>query len=443
MRTRWTARAVIPCLALSLGACTDSTGPAVDLTDFLLDFCADDVPVFLAVQNDGVSWERITPDAAGTFAFQVAPEVGLAMVWQNSNGFASEFSFVAASEIAPLNGLGCADGAGTKVLSGTMTGIADGQEGVVSMARRTAHVDPSQGGFALNGLPSGPQDLVAHRATFVADGEMPDRVIVRRAQNLVSGATITPALDFSGGDSQDAASNTLTIGGFSPSDDNWLYVDFRTSSGTVHPLQRLVGFTSATPTIGGIPTALTQAGDLHDIEMFAYGPSGTSYRGMRQYHRTPGDRIVTLGPSLSVPVILQQQPSPYVQLRAQLQSQGEYGAFVSAYYLQQIGSAEHSVQVRATAGYIGGTPDTWDVTIPDLSGVAGFPSHAMLQSGFTTTWYVDAFGGGTLATHLGYRTDGSSFRYAGRYAGVSLSERSYRTGPMRWPSPSRRSGGRQ
>jgi hypothetical protein len=45
--------------------------------------------------------------------------------------------------------------------------------------------------------------------------------------------------------------------------------------------------------------------------------------------------------------------------------------------------------MEITKGYVGGTPATWDVTIPDVSGVDGFQSAWMLESGVATSWSLE------------------------------------------------------
>jgi len=433
MRTRRTARATLPTLpmlALALGACSDTTGPGGNLTDMLLDFCSDDIPTFFAVQN-GSAWERVDPDGQGTVSFRAAEEFGIAIVRQQGGSFTSRFIFAAASELQPMNGIACTERSGTKDLQGAVSGVSSQQFGLVSMARRSTELAPTQEVYSLNNLPTGPLDLLAHRETAAF---APDRVIVRRALNFTSGATISPALDFDGGDSQATLANTLTVGGFVSSEENWILVDFRTATGTVHPFQTVSGFTSSVQTTYGFPAGLTQTGDLHDVEMFAYDALD-NYRGVRQFNRNAGDLTFALGPALNTPTIFSQEPAPYVQLRAQVQSQGEYGAFVSTYYIQSQDGSERIVEVIATATYIGGTPSVWDITIPNLSAVSGFPTQAMLQEGIATTWYVDAFGGGALATFLGSPADGTSYRYAGHSSAV-LSSRLSRSGGARHMRPS-------
>ncbi|MEX2177530.1 MAG: hypothetical protein WD801_02390 [Gemmatimonadaceae bacterium] len=420
MRSRWTPRAVLPFLALSLGSCSDTTG-LEDLTAVLLDFCASDVPVSLAVNNFGSStWTKVNPSADGTFSFQAAEQVGIAIVHLDGGDYTTEFVFATTAELQPLNGVACAEEAGPKVLNGTVADVIADEAAWISMARRTTDVVGPQTPFTLDNLPVGPLDLVAHREFFTTDGATPDRVIVRRAQNLVSGATITPTLDFGGGDSQDVPLHSLTVAGLTAGEDNYALLDFRTATGTIHPFFTASSFTAATQDYHGIPSGLTQSGDLHDLDVFAYAPDGNSYRGIRQFHRLPGNQTALLGAALTVPVISTAATSPHVRLRATLQAQAVYDDFVSVYYIQ--GNADlRVVVVTVTAAYLGAMPLQWDIAIPDMSNASVFPSAAGLQSGFSTTWYVDAFGG-NVATFFGYPTDGASFQYAGRSSAVLTSE---------------------
>ena len=421
MRSRWTRRAALPLMALTVVSCSDGTGPGGDLTDFLLDFCSDEVPVFLAVQNGDGPWTRVTADVQGTFSFQAAERFGVAIVHQQGSEFTSEFVFATDDELAPLNGVACIESDGTKTLNGSVTDVVTGERAVISMSEQTQQVLGPSSVFAFTDLPSGPLDLIAHRDVLTLDGAIPDAVIVRRAVNLTSNANM-PVLDFGGSEAQPAVVNTLTVTGLVSGEENSALLDFRTATGTVHPVHTLELFTGGTQEIYGIPSALTQTGDVHDLDVFAWASDGGSYRGLRQFYRAPSNRVAALGVGLNTPSFTNVTSTAPVIVRMQLQAQAEYDAFVWVNYLQEDNVAFRDLSVIASAAYVGGTPTVWNVSIPDLSGVSGFPSQAALQPGLATSWYVDAFGAGTLASFLGFTLDGAFFRYANRNSAIETAQ---------------------
>lgn len=424
MRSRWLRAAVPALLAGSFAACSDSIGPdPQDRVDLLLDFCSTEIPVFFAYQNQGGAWTRVTPDAEGTVSFQASPRVALAIVHQSGSSYTSEYIYTTAAEVAPLSGVACAEQAGTRSLSGSVANLPVGTAAMISMAGQFDYITSPDASYALSALPSGPRDLVAHRETVTASEVFPDRIIIRRAQDFVNGATI-PTLDFNSTEARSVAEHGFTASGLSGNDDNYYLLNFSTQTTRRHSLSTAVQFFNGSPVLYGVPTTLTQAGDLHELEVFADG--GSSYRGETQYYRFASQRSVALGPALTTPQLSTVATSPYLRLRTQLPAQSAYGTLVSVVYEQN----SRDVVVTLTAGHVGNTPSTWEVTIPDLSGVPGFPLASTLQSGIQSNWYVDAYGGGFAATFFGSPADGDVLRYAGRASVASTMQRSETRGGL-------------
>ena len=430
---RWTGSAALSLLSAAVVACGDSTGPLPqDLTDVLLDFCASETPVFFAIQNDGGSWEPVIANAQGTFSFQAAERFTLAIVHQSGSSFSSEYLFAAPSDLEPLNGVSCIEREGTKVLNGSVSGVPAGSAAMITMANSFVYPVAPTTGWQLTGLPTGALDLIAHRELIGATTVTPDRVIIRRAQDLVNNATAA-TLDFNANEAQNAAAHTFSASGLSTADETVYQLTFSTQTTRRHSLSTPVTFTSGAQTLHGIPGALTQSGDFHELEVFA--DRGTSYRGEVHYYRSPTTRSVGLGAVLHNPTLSTVSSSP-LRLRTQLPSQFEYGSFISVAHVQ----TSREVFLTATNSYYGGTPVTWDVTIPDLTGVPGFPANARLQAGAGTDWFVDAYGGNAgAAPFLGAPTDGAILHYAGR-SFFSAASQQARTAPDRRASIIRRRG---
>lgn len=409
MRSRWTSASAVSLLSAAALACGDSTGPLPqDLVDVVLDFCAAETPVFFAVQNPGSNWERVMPDGQGTFTFKAAPAVGIAFVHQNGSEFSTEYVFTTPADLEPLSGVSCIEQTGTKTLNGSVAGVPVGSATMASMAGSFAYVAPPTTTFSIPELPPGTIDLIAHREVVGTSAVMPDRVIIRRAQDRTSGSTL-PVLDFSAAEAQTSASHGFTAAGLSTSENTEYLLTFSTPTTRRHSLSVQTAVGSGLQTIFGIPGALTQSGDFHELDVFADG--GTTYRGEVQFYRVPSSRAVTLGANLNNPTLTTVSGGTHLRLRTQLPSQLEYGALVSVAHAQP----SRLVVLTATNSYLGGTPVVWDLTIPDLSGMPGFPAGALLQSGAGTDWFVDAYGGtGAAAAFFGAPTDGAVLHYAGR-----------------------------
>jgi hypothetical protein len=108
------------------------------------------------------------------------------------------------------------------------------------------------------------------------------------------------------------------------------------------------------------------------------------------------NRTLTLGPQIAAPTITVAATTPYVRHRVQLARQTEYSQAVLPQFEQngQNGGPNYrSVSIQASAGYFGGNPTTWDITVPDLSAASGFLATWGLQTTATTSYTIGAIGG--------------------------------------------------
>jgi hypothetical protein len=386
-------------------------GPgSTDFLDLELDFCASEAPIFLAFQNEGGAWTRVDPNGNQTFAFRAADKVGLAMVFQSGNRYSTEIVYAQNDELLPLSGGACTEVTGTKSLNGSVANVAVGSFAYVSMALSTVIMEPPPSTFTLTDLPNGPLDLLAHRGSLLATGEVPNRVIIRRSENRISGTTM-PVLDFASSEAQNPATNSLTVNGLVTGETNFIDLFFETATTFGHPLFLSEPFTSANQTIYHVPGSMTQAGDLHLIDVYGFTTGGSAYRGETQFYSNASNRTASFGGSLNVPTFTTVAASPTARLRMQLNAQSDYPAFVVALY-DQTGTTIRSVSVLGSAAYFE-SPLTWDLAIPDLSVVPGFPTASGLQSGTQTTMSAVGYNG-DIATYFGAPAENSTLRYAAR-----------------------------
>ncbi len=415
--------ALVTVLLTAMAACSDSGGTGTNLQDLLLDFCSgSDTPVFVAVQNEGQNWARVTPDNNGTIAFRSSDKVGLAFVYQTGpSAYFTDILYTTRDELQPLANDACPEQFGTKVLNGSVSSVSGAATADVTMGGDYTQVTPPPSTFTLSNLISGPLDLVASRSDFVNNIYSPNRVIVRRGVNLTNNATI-PALDFGASEALAPTATTGTISGLSGSDNTSLFVDFSTATTPYHPLFALSGVTSSTATIYGIPSTLTQAGDFHILSVRAESGTGNSYRVSEQYYRDPADKVIALGAALNAPTVSPISTGSALRLSASLPAQADYPSFASAVHTQ----GSRVVSVTGTASYFGGTPTTWVLDMPDLSTVGGYSTAFGLTSALNTQSYVEAYSG-TIASFFGDFVEGGTLKFAGRLSGAPLAQLSIKT----------------
>jgi hypothetical protein len=130
------------------------------------------------------------------------------------------------------------------------------------------------------------------------------------------------------------------------------------------------------------------------------------------YFHTPSDKTIAMGPALSTPTVTRFATAPYAQPRVQLPGQTEYNKLLIASYEQ----TNRSASVAATAAYYGAAPTTWDVTLPNLSGAAGW-NNAWGLDATPIDWSVLAQGGTIL--QIAPPADGSTIQYAAVSSGTT------------------------
>lgn len=388
-------------------------------TAFSIDFCSNDIPLWFAYQNEGAAWTRVVPDANGTVTFNGTAKVGVAFVHEPTAGsFSTQVIYLTAAEAQPLNGVACIDELGSKTLNGSVAGVATGQSASISMSFQGQFVAPPSTTFTLTNLPTGALDLVASRTTTPTGGTpAPDRLIVRRALDLASGATI-PALDFGAAEAVAPATANLTVTGLVTGETNFASVSYMTNVNSAtavstHHFLWNAQLTGSTAAFYAAPASLTAAADLHSLSVNAGPTSGTEFRSASTYFKNSADKTVALGASLSVPTFTQPGTTPYVRFRGQLASQSEYGSMVVFDFTQPTRSAT----IEATAAYFGTTPTTWDLTIPDFSAVTGWSNTWGLQSAQATDLTAFASAGESVVGRT--PADGATTKSAMRMSKVT------------------------
>jgi len=404
-------RVVVAALLLAPVACEPTpTEPEVPV-DLVLDFCANEIPVWFAYRNTGGDWTVLAPDADGTFRFTATNDVALAFVRQNAGDVTTEIVYAANWELERISGLACLEESGTKTVYGTIAGAPSGTLAHVTMNfSSTPSLDWTQPSFALSQLATRPLDLVATRTTTFQSSELADRVIIRRSQTYVSGGTM-PTLDFTGNEAFDPASFAVTTSGVLSGDFGYIENRFFSQLETSHPLSYVSNIANGNVGLRAVPASQLATGDYHDLYGIAITADGST-RGMEVWFLAPANRALFLGPPLVTPSVTAVSTTPYLRLRAQLARQLDYDRALVVTWLQQSQLTARRVAITVTAGY--DESGQWDATIPDLAAVPGWQNDWGLAGASMPEWSIFAYGGRADLLFGARPVDFEFLRFAGR-----------------------------
>ena len=352
-------------------------------------FCdTDRIPVFFAFR-DGTSgaWTRVLPGAGQTYSFTINDTRGAVtfVIPDGGADFDVTTYLLTRTELTAFAQAECTTNPATKTLNGTVAGLAVGQQATIGIGSGTATVS-ANGAFSVTGVDEGTVDLIATRIALdpLTFTQAPDRLILRRNLNLPNNSAI-PALDFGGSESFAPATATLTIAN-AGADLLAISTSFFTANGQAGSFGAAAPGATAVRTMYGVPAARTQAGDLHVQQATAIGGTN-SFRTVTQYNRELTTRTLTLGPSLNAPTITNLATTPYRRLRASGTWQTEYNQGVGVSFFQTSGGGR-SWNITSSNAYFTGA--TFELEVPDLSGVAGFNATWGLPTSGGVDWSLSA-----------------------------------------------------
>jgi hypothetical protein len=414
----WLVR--LPLLA-ALSACELAVDPPEPQTplDLALDFCSDELPVWFAFQNERVDWQRVIPDADGTFRFTATNRIAIAYVLQNGADYWTEIIGARNTELREISEISCLEVAGTKQINGTFSGVASPQRALISMFFSSAFPLAQQTSYSLTKLAERPLDLVASRVNLTSTTQTSERLIIRRSQNFLPNATI-PDLNFSGGEAVTPTTSLAAVTGVGFGELATIYNNFFSQLRTSHTLFYSELSASGDVPFPSVPASLTAAGDYHDLFVLSPSTSGESFRGVERYFRTAANQSLALGGALeTAPTFASLTTTPYVRLQMSMQPSG-YNSAAHFQLQQQFGQPSvTTVNVTVTEGYYTGTSaQPWTVILPDFSLVEGWQNAWGLQTGPVIDWTVTSFEGRASLIFGAPPNDGETVRFAGRRPSV-------------------------
>ena len=337
-----------------------------------------------AYRNDGGQWTRSTGDLAGVHEFLATERLELASARVDTLSPFLRIEQATGPQLAAM--YGCRDP--IPPASGT---VAVALRGVDADGFVYLSYGPGQGNYVSGSQTStevyartGVHDLVATRNPPFGVPEHADRIIVRRALAYAAGASTE--LDFLSAEAFAPVEHVLRWTGPRAH----VQLNFFTVRGNDHVfLSKVVG-DSDTPdqerstTIYSMPSSRLAGGDIH--RLFVAGDD----REVDVYYREPRDLTLAFGAPASQPTFTTVASAPYVRVRLGLASQPEYGGAVSVLLRQDgvpgVKSRTH-VSLLVTKEYLGATPRTWTMTVPDLTGV-GLPEWMGLEPG-PFEWFLN------------------------------------------------------
>jgi hypothetical protein len=392
-------RGLVAGLALAaLGACSDpgmSSGPSgPGPTAVRVSYCTGLAPTWVAVQDGDGPWTRVPPIAAGAntaFEHTFQTDRGAIARLTGEGGGMTVLSVLygAPAELATAGFTTpflCGDPV-SKTLIGTVAGLDSNETALVSEDLSSTRATPArQGHFMLDGLASGPHDLVAARTTEANGQASVTGIILRRDVDLPDSATL-PALDFTSAEAFLPATPTLTIAGLGPEGASFgVRLLTRTSEILLLP-GPAVTHDVARP-YPALPTAQLRPEDLQELVATARAGQGT--RSAAVYFRSPADRTLTLPAALVRPTFTTVATAPFLRPRAQFLPQADYDREATVIYQQ---GSTTSVVISMTAAYAALTAGGYDLVVPDLSGASGFDPAWALHPGTKLLWSAVRIGG--------------------------------------------------
>jgi hypothetical protein len=467
-----------PVAAAMLAACGDGdsggsigVGPPPVTGNTTWEFCtAAATPSWLAVQDGDGAWTRVAPTGT-TFTFNIGTRGGVAYVYvasftsgltaagqtpalargispalatarlvrdaaaagQPTRGASRSSATADRTELhvvygtqAELNTQGtsqCVPGIEKRV-TGSVANVAGNQGALIALGSAFAaveNVSVDGTGFVVTGVQDGPVDLVAARVSGTGSTAALDKLIIRRALNPANNSAL-PVLDFNSTEAFAPAEARLTVGNLG-SDDPFVSTSYVTTGTIGAPLFSDAAQGSGPFRYFGIPATKQRAGDLHIAVVFTSPPGetepqtldNTRFTGL--YFKDPTDRSVTLGGPFAAPAVSTVATAPSVRLRATGPVPAEYARYVRAEF-EQVTAPLRIASIGASAAY-SSNATTYDLSIPDFTGVAGWDSDWGLKVGMETDWIVTGIGFTGTGVSAPKPADGATIQGAFRVGRVT------------------------
>jgi hypothetical protein len=278
----------------------------------------------------------------------------------------------------------------TKTIRATVAGVTAGNFAVLSLGGSSNIFIPglSANPITFTEVPAGPVDFLATRTV---PGQAPNRAVIFRALNIADGGSLPATVDFLGAASVATATAVVNITG-GAGDDLEVYTELVTANGEGLLWNDLDPTPTATRPWGGLTAASMATGDFHGLVVFASRSNSPDFRLSIKFVGPVGNQNIALGPALSAPATSQVATGTYPRFRFQGTLPSEYNRGISIDLGSQV-MFENYFNISGTGAYFAsaGSGLAYDITMPDVAGIAGFPAAARISAGANDVAVV-AFG---------------------------------------------------
>jgi len=294
--------------------------------------------------------------------------------------YLTEVLFGSVAELAEDAAATCQETGLTREVTATVNGIPAGSYGIVSLGGNTTILDGAAAGNGIS-FPEVPLrllDLVGTRAT---PGMAPDKMILRRNIDLENSNVLEEPIDFNASAAITPVTALATITGGN-GDQLEIFTDIILSSGQAGLWFDLAPSPNAARTWAGLPQSALETGDYHALVVFAT-PEGTGdFRVSLRYVGIVINQTLALGPSMPQTLSQALGTGPYPRYRFQGTIPPEYGRGLSLEVAGADGSG-NQLSILATKTWLAanGGADAYDIAMPDVASLAGFPAAARLTVG--------------------------------------------------------------
>jgi hypothetical protein len=369
--------------------------PPVSGSGTKVEFCADDKVVWVAQQNGTGAWTRVMPTATDTYIIDFSSGTGgLATVGGVGRRVLNVVYLTATELTAYATGVSL-NRCGTKSVLVPTAAVAATDRATISIGRgiseSSTQANPE---WLVSGVAAGNQVLIGTREPQTGTGV--PRLLVRRDVDLPRGST-SPTVDFASTTEAFAPeSSTVTLSGLIVGEENYVGSYFTGIRGAAYGR---LSFRRGASSFGffALPSSQLKPDELQAAEGSTFGLDGSMRvtRSVVRYFRTAAATALTLPPRVGAPTLSRIASVPHNRVRMTVPGQTEFNQYGEAVFTA---SGANRVIVMQSAAYLGGAPSTWDLQIPDLSGVNGWMNDWLdFLSGvnYERGWQA-SLGGGTF-----------------------------------------------
>jgi hypothetical protein len=363
-------------------------------------FCDAVAPIWVAFQDGDGTWTRAAGEAnGGVTRFRkefLSPRGGIATVSPLLNGSVTVLRVLYGTPTEISNEgdtlhVEC-DAVAAKTWRGHVDGLAATEKALVGTGLDfRVSVVPTRAEFELIGVRAGPQDVLVSRTALQGSGTALTGFILRREVNAADGAELS-GFNFNSPEAFAPVNATMSIvGANATSLSSITELRTRNSRLTLPFISETVfGESFDTREYVALPESRLQPGDLQAVRLSANGATGVS-RTSEVYFRSPADRTVFFGGQVSSPTLVTESGGPSLRLRALFDANNDYKQSASLVLSQT--SVPAIVSITQSATYSANTNGAFDMTVPDLSAVAGFQSVWALRTNTAVAWAATRTGG--------------------------------------------------